>query len=153
MQQPVPPVLGTAIGEPVGPARVTPVGEVATAHRVGIAEIDLHRAVAHLGEPRLLEVALLQLPEERPVVVPDHESLGAVEPPPERQRPVERAHGEVTQHPDVVVGTDDPVPDPDDLLVHVGHAGERTVAVPDDVGVAQVEVGGEPETHGDSLSP
>ena len=68
------------------------------------------------------------------------------------QRVGDAAHCHVAQYPHRVVGLHQRVPPFDQRPVHVIDIAERSTGVLDDVGVTEVEVGGEPRRHGNSLA-
>ena len=70
----------------------------------------------------------------------------------ERHRLLPPTHGDVAEDVDGVVRADDGVPVRDQHGVHLADAVERTAAVPDDVLVTEVQVGGLPHLRRSELS-
>lgn len=130
---------------------VTSVGEV-TQQGVDLTDLQRCRPLDDLVEARV-DISLdprrrtLAVAEPAAIVVASDEDLAAAELTCQRERVGDFAECEVAEDPDRVVRADHLVPVGDELTVHLVNVGERTIAVFDDVAVAEVQIGSEPGRH------
>jgi hypothetical protein len=151
VEQPATTIDGSLLDVAIVVVAVAAIGEVARNRGAG-TDVDFDAAVMDLEEARLevplfpaLGPASVAVPAS--VVVAGQEELAAAEFADERQRLGDPTHGNVAEHPHVIAVRDDLVPSLDERAVHRLDIGEWSSAVPDDVRVAEVEIGGEPRRH------
>ena len=139
-------------GVTLGLAAVALVREVAD-EDFPVADGHRKRPLENLVEPGV-EVLLLQAERSlsvavpAAVVVPWVQDLVPGQLADERHRLLPPTHGDVAEDVDGVEWPDDGVPVRDEHGVHLADAVERPVAIPDDVLVTEVLVGGEVGGHG-----
>jgi len=156
MEQPRALVDRSVVDEAVVLLTVASIGEV-TENGLGPSDLDLLRSLNDLIEAGI-EIALCPplgsstVPGPAAIVVAGNEDLAAAQFCDQRERFGDLAQREVADDPDGVVLGYGLVPVVNQSAIHRIDVSERTVAVVDDVGVAEVEVGGEPSRHGEQDS-
>jgi hypothetical protein len=151
VEQPAAVVRRSVRAEALPILAVTPVGKVTRQH--GRApEIDGALTLVNLCEAGV-EIPIRPtfdpsaVASPTAIVVPGEQELPPSEFCNQRKGLLDLAHGEVAQDPHVVALGDDSVPPIDESAIHRAGVGERPAGIPDDVLVAEMKVGREPDTH------
>ena len=150
VKKPLTAIDGSMVAETIFVMAVASVRKVAGTHRP-FADAQPNGSLIHLGEASF-EVPLgpgrgASVRSPAAVMVAGQEDLPSFQFSHHRECLGDLAQGEVTKNPHVVGSTHGVVPRVNEGAVHGAHVGKGPVAVADDVGVAEMEIGGEPDRH------